>query len=108
MIMIIFKEGRFMEVEVNIESITSFGVYHTETFFRNGNFKRFFKKGFIEYEGTNVSCLPRHINELKTALTNKFTIEKEKVSVLKKDFSKAEAINWTYRVKNNPIISLEN
>ena len=93
---IIFKGGTFIDIELNLNEVTSFGVYNDTVYYKNGNVRGFLKKGYIDHNGQRIICLPRFINDLKEHFCGKYKTTKEKVSHLKRDYSRMEAINWSY------------
>ncbi len=83
-----------------LKDIVRFDLINQPVYYKNGNFRAFFKKGILvvrQEEGCSVySVPPETIKILKKEMT--FTVSKYPVPV-SKNHSERKAINWSYIVK---------
>lgn len=90
--------GQAKNIAVNLSEVACFGVVNRKSYNKDGSFKKWVKKGFIQIN--NIIYYWIHLNDVKrlrNLLSGKFTTSKNHVYE-QKNGKERKAINWDYRL----------
>lgn len=102
--------GKFGDAEFLIKEIQEFGIVNYIQYRKDGEFKKFYKQGFLKYNNEYYQLslyfsLSNPINILKKELKGKYSITKVPLQESKYDakgrfVGDRKAVNWSYKILN--------